>query len=104
MAPTALLPLAAGGVISAGARVKLYVNGRLAAEGETNNAMFRHGVEPFEVGSDSISPVNAAYKGKGDFALTGRIDKIQFDVSPVKLGAADQENLKKAQAPVRVAE
>jgi arylsulfatase len=74
--------------IAAGARVKLSVNGRLAAQGETDNAMFRHGVEPFEIGRDSISPVNAAYKGKGDFAFSGRIDKIQFDVGAVKVGAA----------------
>jgi hypothetical protein len=45
-----------GSTISDGAVVKLFVNGKLAAEGETRKAMFRHGVEPFEVGRDSVSP------------------------------------------------
>jgi arylsulfatase len=89
--------------IAAGARVKLSVNGRLAAQGETDNAMFRHGVEPFEIGRDSISPASAAYKGKGDFAFTGRIDKIQFDVGPVKLGSAAQEQLRRIEASLRAA-
>ena len=48
-------------------------------EGETKKAMFRHGVEPFEVGRDSISPVNALYKAKMPFEFTGKIDKITFE-------------------------
>jgi arylsulfatase len=73
-----------GTTISNGATVKLYVNDKLAAEGETKKAMFRHGIEPFEVGRDSISPVNADYKAKGAFPFTGRIDKITFEVTPSK--------------------
>jgi hypothetical protein len=42
----------------------------------------RHGVEPFEVGRDSISPVNADYKTKGSFPFTGSIEKITFEVTP----------------------
>jgi arylsulfatase A-like enzyme len=71
-----------GTMISDGATVKLFVNGKLTAEGETKNAMFRHGVEPFEVGRDSISPVNADYKTKGSFPFTGTIEKITFEVIP----------------------
>ena len=71
-----------GSMISNGATVKLFVNGKLAAEGETNRAMFRHGVEPFEVGRDSISPVNADYKSRGSFPFTGTIEKIIFAVTP----------------------
>src|SRR5262249_25666824 len=73
-----------GSTVSNGATVKLYVNGKLAAEGETKKAMFRHGIEPFEVGRDSISPVNAGYKSKGAFPFTGTIDKITFAVTPPK--------------------
>jgi hypothetical protein len=62
--------------------VKLFVNGKLTAEGETKHAMFRHGVEPFEVGRDSISPVNADYKTTGSFPFTGSIEKITFAVTP----------------------
>ena len=70
-----------GSTISDGAIVKLFVNGKLAAEGETKKAMFRHGVEPFEVGRDSISPVNADYKAKMPFAFTGKIEKITFEAT-----------------------
>ncbi len=68
-----------GSTISDGAVVKLFVNGKLTAQGETKKAMFRHGVEPFEVGRDSISPVNASYKSKMPFAFTGKIEKITFE-------------------------
>jgi arylsulfatase len=73
-----------GSTISNGATVKLYVNDKLAAEGETKKAMFRHGVEPFEIGRDSISPVNADYKAKMPYAFTGKIDKITFEATPPK--------------------
>jgi arylsulfatase len=69
-----------GSTISDGAAVKLMVNGRVVAEGETRKAMFRHGVEPFEVGRDSISPVNADYKSRGTYPFTGEIDKIVFEL------------------------
>jgi arylsulfatase len=71
-----------GTTISDGAVVRLYVYAKLAAQGETKKAMFRHGIEPFEVGRDSISPVNAAYKAKLPYAFTGIINKITFNVSP----------------------
>jgi arylsulfatase len=72
------------GLISDGARVRLFVNGQLAGEGEFSKAAPRFAPEPFEVGRDSISPVSSHYKGKGDFAFTGTIDKITFDVTPPK--------------------
>jgi hypothetical protein len=40
--------------------------------------MMHHGIEPFEVGHDSIPPVSPDYKGKGGFAFAGRIEKITF--------------------------
>lgn len=70
-----------GTTISDGAFVKLFVNGKLAAEGETKKAMFRHGIEPFEVGRDSISPVNAGYKARMPFEFTGKIEKITFELT-----------------------
>jgi arylsulfatase len=69
-----------GSTISDGASVQLFVNGKSVAEGETKKAMFRHGVEPFEIGRDSISPVNADYKSKGDYSFTGKIEKAVFEV------------------------
>jgi arylsulfatase len=71
-----------GTTISDGATVKLYVGGKPAAEGETKKGMFRHGIEPFEVGRDSISPVSPDYKSKGAFPFTGTIETIQFEANP----------------------
>jgi arylsulfatase len=69
-----------GTTISDGAAVTLLVNGKVVAEGETKKAMFRHGIEPFEVGRDSISPVNAAYKSKGVYPFTGKLDKLVVEL------------------------
>lgn len=70
------------GTISDGAVVKLFVNDKQVAEGEVKRAMFRHGVEPFEVGRDSISPVNADYKAKMPYPFNGAIDKVVFEAVP----------------------
>jgi arylsulfatase len=75
-----------GGTISNGATVRLIVNGQPAGEGTVNTAMVRHGVEPFEVGRDSISPASPDYKSKGSFPFTGTIEKIQFDVTAGTVG------------------
>jgi arylsulfatase len=70
-----------GGTLNNGATVKLFVNGQPAGEGAVGTAMMRHGIEPFEVGRDSISPVSPDYKGKGDFAFTGKIEQITFEAN-----------------------
>ena len=64
------------------ATVRLFVNGALAGEGTVGTAMARQGIEPFEIGRDSISQANPDYQSKGSFPFTGTIEKIQFDVSP----------------------
>jgi arylsulfatase len=71
-----------GGTMNNGAMVKLVVNGTLVGEGAIRMSMFRHGIEPFDVGRDSISPVSPDYKSKGSFAFTGTIEKVRFDVMP----------------------
>jgi Sulfatase len=60
--------------------LKLFVNGQPAGEGKVERSTFRHGLEPFEVGRDSITPVDPAYKGKGSFPFTGTIDKVEFQI------------------------
>jgi arylsulfatase len=72
------------GLISDGAKVRLFVNGKLAGEGEFARAATRFAPDPFEVGRDSISPVSPDYKSKGSFPFTGRVEKIQFAAAPVK--------------------
>lgn len=61
--------------------LKLFVDDKPAGEGKIKRTFFRHGLEPFEVGRDSITSIDPAYKDKGKFEFTGQIDKITFDVS-----------------------
>lgn len=62
-----------------GGTLKLFVNGKLAGEGKIIRSAFRHGLEPFEVGRDSITPVSPDYKTPSPF--TGTIDKITFELT-----------------------
>jgi hypothetical protein len=55
----------------------------LTGEGTVGSAMVRQGIEPFEIGRDSISPVSPDYKSKGSFPFTGTIEEIQFDATPL---------------------
>lgn len=63
-----------------GGTFKMFVNGTQVAEGEVQRSAVRHGLEPFEVGRDSITPVTQAYKGRGPFAFTGTIESVRFDI------------------------
>ena len=63
-------------------KLRLYVDGRPAGEGTLKRSVFRHGLEPFEVGRDSITPVDPAYKDEDKFAFTGKIEKITFQIVP----------------------
>jgi arylsulfatase len=56
----------------------LQVNGQKVGEGRMARTSFRHGLEPFDIGHDSGTPVDAAYKSKGEFPFTGTISKVSF--------------------------
>lgn len=56
--------------------VRLFVNDRFAGEAKIPKVATRHSVEPFEVGRDSISPVNEENKGKR--APIHRDDRIKY--------------------------
>ena len=71
-----------GGTLNTGATVKLFVNGTAAGEGTVGSAMVRQGIEPFEIGRDSISAVSPDYRAKRSFPFTGTIEKIRFDATP----------------------
>jgi arylsulfatase A-like enzyme len=64
-----------------GGTLKLFVNGKPAGQGKLTRSAFRHGLEPFEIGRDSITPVDPAYQSKGSYAFTGTIEKVQFELS-----------------------
>jgi arylsulfatase len=61
-----------------GGTLKLFVNDKAAGEGKLKRTLFRHGLEPFEVGRDSITPVDPAYEDEGKFEFTGKVDKVEF--------------------------
>ncbi|MCA9238700.1 MAG: arylsulfatase [Planctomycetales bacterium] len=65
-----------------GGALKLLVNGQPAGEGKLKRTLFRYGLEPFEVGRDSITPVAPAYAGEGDFEFTGQIKRVTFELKP----------------------
>ncbi len=62
--------------------LKLFVNGKPVGESTLKRTAFRHGLEPFEVGRDSITPVSPAYKDKGTFPFTGTIERVTFQLNP----------------------
>jgi len=64
------------GTKEGGGTLKLFVNGKPAGEGKLKRSAFRHGLEPFEVGRDSITPISPDYKTP--FAFTGTIEKISY--------------------------
>lgn len=58
--------------------MKLFINGQAAGEGKLTRTLFKHGVEPFEVGRDSITAIEPAYKDEGAFPFTGTIERVTF--------------------------
>jgi arylsulfatase len=64
-----------------GGTLKLFVNGKPAGEGKLVRTYPRHGLEPFEVGRDSITPVAPAYKDRGKFEFTGEIDSVTYSLT-----------------------
>lgn len=67
------------GTKEGGGTLKLTVNGTAAGEGKLPRSVFRHGLEPFEVGRDSITPVSPDYKTP--FEFTGTIETIRFELT-----------------------
>jgi arylsulfatase len=60
--------------------LKLFVNDKPAGEGKLTRTLFRHGLEPFEIGRDSITPVSPDYQKEGKFEFTGKIKKVGFEL------------------------
>jgi len=58
--------------------LKLFVNDQQVGEGKIARTFFRHGLEPFEIGRDSGTPVDPAYQSKGKFEFTGDIEQVSF--------------------------
>ena len=63
----------------AAANVRMLVNGKEMAKGVVNRTVpFRYGVEPFDVGSDTVSPVSGDYTSP--FPFQGRMIGVTIDL------------------------
>jgi arylsulfatase len=67
------------GTMEGGGTLTMIVNGTPAGEGKLKRSVFRHGLEPFEVGRDSITSVSPDYQTP--FGFTGTIEKITFELT-----------------------
>ena len=64
-----------------GGTLEILVNNMTAGKGKLERTLFRHGLEPFEVGRDSITSIDPAYKDQGEFEFNGKIEKVEFELS-----------------------
>jgi arylsulfatase len=58
--------------------------------------------ETFDTGEDTGSPVSDLYKAP--FRFAGTIKKVEIDLAPERLGAADLEKLRKVEVLFRLSE
>jgi arylsulfatase len=93
-----------GGGVGKGGTGMLFVDGKEVAQGRIGKTVLGRfsADETFDTGEDTGSPVSDLYKAP--FPFTGTIKKIEIDLSPGKLGAADLERLKKVEVLFRLAE
>jgi arylsulfatase len=93
-----------GGGVGKGGTGTLFVDGKEVAKGRIEKTILGRfsADETFDTGEDTGSPVSDLYKAP--FRFAGTIKKIEIDLAPEKLGAADLEKLKKAHAQFRLAE
>ena len=61
--------------------LELMVNQKVVGQGKIERSTFRHGLEPFEIGRDSITSVSPDYRGKGVFPFNGKIEKVVFSLT-----------------------
>jgi arylsulfatase len=93
-----------GGGGGKGGTGTLFVDGKEVAKGRIEKTILGRfsADETFDTGEDAGSPVSDVYKAP--FRFAGTIKKIEIDLAPAKVGAADREKLRKADALFRLAE
>src|SRR5262249_1677185 len=94
-----------GGGLGKGGTGKILVNGKQVAEGKIEHTQgFAFSAdEGADVGLDSETPVTDDCK-EGDNKVTGKIGKVVIEVAPLKLGAADIEEIDRAHKARKSAE
>jgi arylsulfatase len=68
------------GTKDGGGTLELMVNDKVVGQGKIKRSAFRHGLEPFEIGRDSITSVSPDYRTKGSYPFNGRIEKVDFSL------------------------
>jgi arylsulfatase len=93
-----------GGGVGKGGIGTLFVDDKEVAKGRIEKTILGRfsADETFDTGEDTGSPVSDLYKAPFQFA--GTIKKVEIDLAPEKLAAADMQKLKRAYALFRLAE
>src|SRR5262249_38756337 len=93
-----------GGGVGKGGTGTLLVDDKEVAKGRIEKTILGRfsADETFDTGEDTGSPVSDLYKAP--FRFAGTIKRVEIDLAPEKLGAADLEKLKSAEARFRLAE
>ncbi|HEV3384354.1 MAG TPA: arylsulfatase [Gemmata sp.] len=94
-----------GGGPGRGGMGTIFVNGEKVAEGriERTQPFIFSADEGADVGQDGETPVTDDYKER-DNKFTGKIQKVVIEIGPLKLGAADIEDLRKKELLLKAAE
>jgi arylsulfatase len=93
-----------GGGVGKGGTGTIFVDGQEAGKGRIEKTILGRfsADETFDTGEDTGSPVSDLYKAP--FRFAGTIKKVEIDLKPERLGAADLEKLRKAEMLFRLAE
>jgi arylsulfatase len=93
-----------GGGVGKGGTGTIFVDGKEAAKGRIDRTVPARfsADETFDTGEDTGSPVSDLYQAP--FRFTGTIKRVEIDLAPEKLGAADREKLRQAEALFRLSE
>jgi len=92
-----------GGGIAKGGTVTLFVNDRKVGESRVDKTIYGRfsADETFDTGLDTGSPVSDFYQSP--FTFSGKLNRIEIDIAPTKLGASDQKQIDKAKRAVAAA-
>jgi arylsulfatase len=93
-----------GGGVGKGGTGTIFVDNKEVARGRIDKTILGRfsADETFDTGEDTGSPVSDAYMAP--FRFAGTIKKVEIDIAPAKLGAADLEQLNRAEALFRLSE
>lgn len=58
----------------------LYVDDEEVASAPVENVSFGLSLEGTDIGRDRLTPVTASYKDRGEFAFSGTIKEVLFDL------------------------